>query len=77
MKMVDTDEQMNIEIERLKNSPHVALARKELRLKYKKRQYLYSLRNLEKRGKWLEEQGITSATLEAYIEELEQYDDED
>lgn len=36
MRIVDTDEQMNIEIERLKNSPHVALARKELRLKYKK-----------------------------------------
>ncbi len=68
---VETDDKMNAEIEELKKSPYVALARKEQRLKYRKRQYLYSLRNLEKRGKQLTEQGITADQLEHYIEQLE------
>lgn len=54
-----TDEQVEMEIQRLNESPAVLLARQEQRLKYKKRQYLYTLRFLEKRGKQLMEQGIT------------------
>lgn len=46
-----TDEAVELEIARLTVSPAVKLARKELRLKYKRRQQLYQLRNLEKRGK--------------------------
>lgn len=54
-----TDEQVDIEIERLTNSEEVQLARKEQRIKYKKRQYLYQLRFYEKRGKELKKEGIT------------------
>ena len=54
-----TDEQVEMEIERLSNNDFVKLARAEQREKYKRRQYLYSLRHLEKRGKELAEQGIT------------------
>lgn len=59
------------EIERLKASEHVKLARKEQRLKYKQRQFLYTLRNLEKRGKALAAQGYTLDNLEAMIVQAE------
>ncbi len=59
------------EIERLKASEHVKLARKEQRLKYKQRQYLYILRNLEKRGKALAAQGYTMDNLEAMLAKVE------
>ena len=58
-----TDEQVEKEIERLTMSPLVALARREQRIKYRRRQYLYQLRDLEKRGKALEESGITMDVL--------------
>ena len=54
-----TDEQVEAEIERLRVSPLVALARREQRIKYRRRQYLYQLRDLEKKGKALAEAGIT------------------
>ena len=54
-----TDEQVEKEIERLIDSPHVKLARKEERIRYRRRQYLYQLRNYEKKGKELEKAGIT------------------
>ena len=54
-----TDDQVQMEIDRLSESPAVLLARQEQRLKYRKRQYLYTLRFLEKRGKELMEAGIT------------------
>lgn len=54
-----TDEQVEREIERLTASPYVKLARAELRAKYRKRQYLYGLRNLEKHGKELAAAGMT------------------
>ena len=54
-----TDEQVELEIERLQNSPLVKLARKEERIRYKRRQYLYILRSYEKKGKALEAAGIT------------------
>ena len=38
-----TDEQVEAEIERLNASEAVALARREARLRYKRRQYLYQL----------------------------------
>jgi hypothetical protein len=59
-----TDNEVEEEIERLSESDHVKLARKEIRLKYKRRQVLYNLRNLEKRGKELEASGITIEILE-------------
>lgn len=51
--------QVQEEIERLKASPMVKLARKEQHIKYKHRQVLYQLRNLEKRGIQLAQMGIT------------------
>ena len=59
------------EIERLKASEHVKLARKDQRLKYKQRQFLYQLRNLEKRGRALAAQGYTLDNLEAMIAQAE------
>lgn len=59
-----TDEQVEIEIERLHNSEDVKLAKKETRIKLKRRQYMYSLRCMEKRGKELAKQGITLDNIE-------------
>ena len=60
-----TDDQVEQEIERLKQSPLVALARREQRLRYKRRQFLYQLRDLEKKGRALEKAGITMDVLNA------------
>jgi hypothetical protein len=60
-----SDEEVEREIERLNNSEEVALARREARLKYKRRQYLYQLRDLEKKGRALLEAGITREVLDA------------
>lgn len=60
-----TDEEVEKEIERLTASPAVALARREARLKYKRRQFLYNLRDLEKKGKALMAAGITREVLDS------------
>lgn len=60
-----TDEEVEAEIARLNESEAVALARRELRLKYRRRQRLYQLRDLEKKGKALMEAGITREILDA------------
>lgn len=59
-----TDEDVELEIARLSKSDNVKLARAEIRLKYKRRQALYQLRNLEKRGAELKEAGITYENIE-------------
>lgn len=53
-----TDEMVEEEIARLTESPYVKLARAEQRIKYRRRQYLYQLRDLEKRGKKLQSEGF-------------------
>lgn len=63
-----TDEQVEKEIERLTKSPLVALARREQRLRYKRRQYLYQLRDLEKKGAALLKAGINMEVLNAMYE---------
>ena len=55
------------EIERLKKSEAVRLARAEQRIKYRRRQYLYSLRNLERRGIELLASGWTVEAAEAEL----------
>lgn len=60
-----TDEQVEREIERLSASEAVALARREARLKYRRRQRLYQLRDLEKKGQSLMAAGITREILDA------------
>lgn len=64
-----TDEQVEQEIERLRNSPYVALARKEQYVRCQRRQALYSLRHLEKKGKSLAASGITMDMLDATMED--------
>lgn len=59
-----TDEQVEKEIEQLKQSPHVKLAKKDEQIRYRRRQYLYSLRQYEKKGKELSKAGITIEILE-------------
>ena len=59
-----TDEQVEMEIARLLHSEEVQLAKKEIRIKYKRRQYLYGLRNMEKRGQQLIKQGINLNNIE-------------
>lgn len=59
-----TDEQVEMEIGRLLHSDAVQLAKKEMRIKYKRRQYMYQLRNMEKRGKQLKASGITIDNIE-------------
>lgn len=66
-----TEIQVEAEIQRLSQSEYVKLARKELRLKYKRRQALYQLRNLEKRGVQLHEAGITLDNIEMMLTEAE------
>ena len=62
-----TDTEVEREIEVLRTSPMVQLARKEERLKYKRRQALYQLRNLEKRGCQLADKGITMDNIEIML----------
>lgn len=59
-----TDEEVEREIERLNQSEAVALARREMRLRYRRRQRLYQLRDLEKKGKALMAAGITYEILD-------------
>lgn len=60
-KDIMTDEEVELEIERLKESPAVKLAQKERQYKYKRMRYLYTLRWYEKRGKELLKHGVTEA----------------
>lgn len=67
-----TDEQVEAEIERLSKTEAVRLARREQRLKYKRRQQLYTLRALEKRGKQLMDMGVTFDALDIMEQCLEE-----
>lgn len=59
-----SDEMVDEEILRLQASHHVKLARREEAIRNRKRQYMYTLRCYEKKGKALEAQGITLEELE-------------
>lgn len=59
-----SDEMVDEEILRLQNSPLVKLARREEAIRNRRRQYMYTLRMYEKKGKALEAQGITLEDLE-------------
>jgi hypothetical protein len=63
-KEIMTDEMVELEIERLLQSEDVKLAKREQQIKYKRRQYMYTLRSMEKRGKELAKQGLTVANIE-------------
>ena len=59
-----TDEMVEEEILRLQSSPYVKLARREEAIRNRRRQYMYTLRMYEKKGKQLEAEGITLEKLE-------------
>lgn len=65
-----TDEMVEEEILRLQTSPHVKLARREEAIRNRRRQYMYTLRMYEKKGKALEAQGITLEELEEMAGDL-------
>lgn len=68
-----SDMQVEQEIARLQESPYVKLANRERRVRERRRMYLYSLRQLEKKGKALEESGITMEVLNT-LAEYEDYE---
>ena len=67
-----TDAQVEAEIARLQESELVKLARKDERIRYRRRQYLYQLRGYERKGRILQEAGITMEMLENM--EVDDYD---
>ena len=66
-----SDEAVESEIKQLLTSPYVKLAKKEERNRYKRRNYLYCLRQLEKKGKALHEAGYTMESLELEAKNIE------
>ena len=64
-----TDLEVEQEIERLLESDAVKLAKAEKQMLYKRRQYMYTLRWMEKRGKELLAQGKTVEDFKGTFEE--------
>lgn len=62
-----TDEQVEAEIARLKDSEFVKLARREQQIKYRRKQQMWSMQYLEARGKQLASEGITPENMEARL----------
>ena len=62
-----TDEQVEKEIERLMDSDLVKLARKEEYVRNRRRQYLYTLRTYERKGKELRKAGLTVEILDSML----------
>lgn len=67
-----TDAQVEQEIKKLQQSPFVKLAKKEEQIRYRRRQYLYYLRQFEKKGKELADAGITIELLEKMDKECKE-----
>lgn len=66
-KLFLTDDEVEREIERLQESEMVRLAKKEEYVRNRRRQYLYSLRSYEKKGKELAKSGITMDVLDSIL----------
>jgi hypothetical protein len=64
-----TDEQVEQEIERLRSSEFVKLAKKEEQIRYRRRQYMCTLRTYERKGKELFASGITLDALNSMLDE--------
>lgn len=72
-----TDEQVEQEITRLQESELVKLAKKEERIKMRRRQAMYNLRFLERRGKELAAEGYTLENIaERMLGDIEDIDEE-
>lgn len=63
-----SDQQVEQEIARLQQSQYVKLAEKERRVRTKRRQYLYHLRQMEKKGKELSASGFTVDNLDDLLD---------
>ena len=74
-----SDEQVELEIQRLQSSEDVKLANRYERVMKRRRKYPYWLRQAEKRGKALREAGITMEMLrdEEYLAEMLEGGEED
>lgn len=70
-----TDAQVNAEITRLLESDLVKLAKRDRAIRYRKRQYMYNLRTLEKRGIELAKMGVTLEALEEEDRKLREADE--
>lgn len=66
-----THAEIEAEIERLKSSYYVALARKERMLRYQRTRVMESLRREEKEGMELDKSGITMESLDEMARGLE------
>lgn len=64
-----TDEEVEVEIDRLRNSEYVVLAKKEEAIRNRRRQYMYTLRSYEKKGKQLAKEGYTLDNIEELFED--------
>lgn len=62
-----TDQMVEEEIRRLWATDEVKLAKKEQQIKYRRRQQLYTLRNMAKRGAELMRQGVTMENIETEL----------
>ena len=69
-RQFETDADVELEIERLKESKYVKLCKQYDAVQNRRRQYMYSLRSMEKRGKMLYASGITSE----YLNEIDTED---
>lgn len=70
-RVILTESEVEQEIKRLQQSEYVKLANKEVDLKYRRRKYLYNLRQREKRGRELASMGATLERLEEMIAEID------
>lgn len=62
-----TDEEVEIEIHRLRQSEDVKLAKKEMNIRNRRRQYMWGLKCMERRGAQLREMGVTFENIESVL----------
>ena len=67
-----TDEEVEKEIERLRSSPDVKLAKKKENFDNRRRLLMYNLRNLERKGRELRAAGITIEMIEQMYNEIDE-----
>ena len=75
MPKVLTDEEVEREIEKLRESPYYKLFKKDEQIRLRRRKYLYQLRCYVKKGKELADAGITIELLNKMDSEMRNEDD--
>ena len=75
-KDIMTDEQIEQEITRLKESELVKLAKKEMQIKQRRKKYMWDLRYYERRGRQLAAEGYTLENIaERMLGDIEDIDE--